>query len=322
MSDMKQQILDKIEASVEVFKRSSPFQYRIRCPFCGDSQKDYKDAHLYLKCSSDPTEPILYNCFLCPAGGRVTASFLEKLKINPDEFKGLDTQIFNKISTIKKGSVDLLTGYPIMDSKQVGYIQKRLGVGLRYEDYDRFKIVWSMETLLPYITDIRIRNTMPNNGDSISFISDDKSTLITRFFNDAIGKWKKTKLFSTAGPSFYTIKATLDLFTQEEIVVNLAEGVMDVISIYKHLNEGDNSVYIATLGSDYEAGVNYVIGNGFIGNNITLKLYIDSEIDEKKLRRQLKPYLWLFNRILMYKNIKYEDFGTDASKIQAIEYQV
>ena len=271
-NNMKQQILYEIENHSTVFKKVNNIQYRIRCPICGDSQSNPRDAHCYLKCDfNNPTEPILFNCFKCNKAGRVTSSFLQKLNIKSDILSKVDNQKYNKITSIKKVDVNIITGTPIMDSNQVKYIENRLGIKFTSEDYDKFKIIWDMKYVYPYASSTKVRNTMPNNNDSITFLSDDKSVLLIRSFNDDGDRWRKLSLFQTGNKSFYTIKTTLNLFTNEPIIVNIAEGVFDVISIYKHFDDG-NSAYIATLGSDYISAIEYAIAKGFIGSNINIRI--------------------------------------------------
>lgn len=320
MNNIKLQIIDEIEKHVDVFSKVSAIQYRIRCPECGDSQKNSRDAHCYIKCSYDPGEPLLYNCFKCNAGGRVTGAFLKKLGIKGDIGSKIDNQRYNKIASIKKlADVNIITGDPMMDSPQVRYIEGRLGKGLTVEDYDRFKIIWDLNRLYPFITDDRVRNSMPNNMDSVSFLSDDKSVLLVRYFSDDSSRWRKIKLFPSDNRAFYTIKSTIDLFTSEDIEVNIAEGIFDVFSIYKNFNNTPNSIFIATLGSDYSGGIEYAIAKGLIGSNVIINIYIDSDIDERSLKYKLKKYKWIFKEIRMFKNIKSKDVGVTTDMIKLVE---
>ena len=48
MSSIKDKILHALENNLDVFYRVSDIRYRIRCPFCGDSQNDYRKEHMYL----------------------------------------------------------------------------------------------------------------------------------------------------------------------------------------------------------------------------------------------------------------------------------
>ncbi len=323
MNDVKQQVLDEIRSKVDVFKKSSAYEYRIRCPICGDSQSNPRDAHCYIKCSYDPNEPLLYNCFKCNSGGRVNRWFLEKLHVREDVISLVDKQKFNRLPSIKTTNVEMLTGSPIMNSPQVRYLESRLGRGFTFDDYDRFKIVWDMKAVLPFISSERVKNTLPSNLSSISFVSDNKSMILCRTFiqDDPESQWRKIKLFPSQGKSFYTIKTTLDLFTQEPVIINIAEGIVDIISVYKNWG-AENSVYIAALGSDYVSVVDYAIAKGIVGQNVTVRVYIDNGIDERSLRYALKKYKWIFGGIYIYRNIKSKDVGVSIDEIQLVERRV
>lgn len=310
--------MNRLEGVCPVFIRVTPTQYRVRCEFCGDSQKNLKDAHMYIKCGYDPTEPILYHCFKCNTSGKINKKFLDAYSISIDGLD-LDEGIYNRIS-FKHSNIELATGNYIPDSPQVDYIEHRLGEGFTIDDYNKFKIVWDMDYIKPYITDTKILYTLPSNRNSISFISDDKSTLLIRFFNN-IDRWRKIKLFPS-DKSFYTIKSNIDLFTKNNIDIHITEGVFDILSIYKNFTNTDESIYIAVLGSDYESGLLHVIRNGIVGTNASVKIYIDQDIDEKYIKYTMKKYKWLYNDIFIYKNIKSHDFGTTLNNINYIEIRV
>ena len=321
--EVKKQIMNEIEKRGEMFRQLSPIEYRIRCPICGDSQKDFTDAHCYIKCDYDTSENIKYNCFLCNEGGSVSDWFLRKLGVSKKILKNVKIEVRNTIQSIKTADVDVITGYPIPESPQIKFLERKLGPGLSLEDYDRFKIIWNMDEIAKFISNRRILNTLPSNRDRIQFLSDNKSMLLSRSFIDSKeSQWRKINIFSSVTKSFYTIKCTLNIFTDETITVNIAEGILDVISVYKNFNDGVNSVFVAVLGSDYISGVDYIISKGFIGDNIVLKIYIDDNIDRKILISQLKKYKWIFSKILIYKNLKYKDVGTIIDRIKLIEYKV
>lgn len=321
-NDVKHKIIDEIEKKSDVFYRKSNEQYLVRCPICGDSQKNSKDAHCYIKCSNDPNEPLLYMCFKCNSAGMVSRSFLEKMGVRSNITAELDNQRYNKVPSIKKMDINIITGDPVMNSLQTQYIEKRLGSGFTSDDYDRFKIVWDMTLVYPYITDQRVKNSMPINSNSVSFLSDDKSLMLTRSFDDDGILWRKTNLFPSDNRAFYTIKSTIDLFTSDTIEVNIAEGVMDVLSIYRNFASPNNAVFIAAMGSDYVSSVDYAIAKGLIGNNIVVKIYVDDDINEKSLKYKLKKYKWIFKEIYIYKNIKAKDVGVTMDKIKLIESKI
>lgn len=317
----KQEILKEIEKHSEVFKQVSRFQYRIRCPICKDSIKDLTDSHCYIKCTDNPDELLLYNCFLCNRGGVVGKKFLEALGIDLNTATRLISfDRYNKIGNIKNMDIDVVTGKPLLKSPQVRYIEKRLGEGFTYDDYDRFKIIWDWDNIYRSITNKRILNSLPNDRLSLSFLSDDKCSILTRAYDDSYGRWSKKSIFQSDNRAIYTIKSTIDLFTKDIIEVNIAEGIFDVLSIYKNFTHSENSVYIAVLGSDYISGIMFAIMKGLIGNNIIIRIYLDAEIDDKPLKKQLnKYYKWLFKDIFIYKNIKSKDVGVKLDQIELLE---
>lgn len=326
MDKVKLQILDEIEKHSSVFKKINSIRYRIRCPLCGDSQKDLNDAHCYIKCDVDnPNEPLLYICFLCNKSGRVDKHFLEMLDVDKSLIFKLSNQRYSKLDNIKCTNIDIITGDTIMNSPQTSYIEHRLGKGLNKDDYDKFKIIWNINTIIPYISDIRIKNTLPCNIDSITFLSDDKTMLLSRAFYDVNGdRWRKIKFIQTDSKSFYTIKSTINLFTQEPIVVNIAEGILDVLSIYKNFTDTPNSIYIAALGSNYISALEYMMCKGFVGSNVQVRIYIDNDdkVNESDLKIRLKKYKWIFESIHILKNIKSKDVGVKIDQIKLVDKKV
>ncbi|MCM1439560.1 MAG: hypothetical protein NC131_10230 [Roseburia sp.] len=317
----KIKILNEIENKADMFRKLSPIQYRIRCPICGDSQKNIRDAHCYIKCSYDPSEPLQYNCFLCNSKGRIGKYFLEKLGIKNELVSKVESERYNKLLIFKEGK-EFDEAKPIMDSVQIKYIENRLGKGLTENDYEKFRIVWDMNIVSQICSSNKVRNKLPANWNTISFLSDDRSLLISRTFIAGKNQWIKNRLFPMPNRPFYTIKTTLQLFTEDRIVVNIAEGIFDILSVYKNFNDCENSVFIATLGSDYIGGVEYAIAKGFVCSNVELRIYMDQDKDEKILKKQLKDYKWIFGSIIIYRNISSKDVGVTIDNIQLSEIKV
>ena len=322
----KQLLVDKIKQKSSVVKDVNRTEFRIRCPICGDSQKDPYDTHCYIKCSLDPDEPLQYYCFLCNSHGRVGASFLRALKIDSKTIGEVEGQVIKRLPSLRNTDIDILTGNVNMNSPQVRYIEDRFNIHLTADDYDRFKIIWDWNNIKQYIKNTRILNTLPGNWNTISFMSDDKTLILNRTFlsSEQDHQWRKIRIIPNDGiRAFYTIKSTLDLFTKDKIVVNVAEGIFDILSVYINFsNDCSNNVYIAALGSDYIPALEYMILKGFIGSNIEIRVYIDDGIDEKVLFEKLKSMKWLFGSINVYKNTLYKDVGVDIKHIRLIRKRI
>jgi len=321
-NEIKRKILNAIEDKADVFIKKSDIQYLTRCPICGDTDKDPTHAHCYIKCTYDPTEPLQYNCFLCNNNGAIGKYFLDKMGIDKNTINEYTSDMkYNKLPSLKD-SKDLELSELDMSSDQIKYIEYRIGKGLCIEDYNKFRIVPNISDLEKYITSVKVKHTLPSNRNSISFLNDDNSVLLTRLFEDIDNKrWNKKRLFPSNNKSMYTIKVQLDLFTEEEININISEGVLDALSSYKNFSEGI-SINLAVLGSNYIDGIEYMIAKGFIGDNINIRIYVDDNINIKQLKNDLKSYKWIFKSINIYENILYKDIGTRVEKIQLKEYKV
>lgn len=322
IASIKIKIMEEIEKASPIFLRSSAVQYRIRCPICGDSIKNPNVTHMYLKCDFTTNEPILYYCFKanCNAHGNVNSEFLKKMGIVVDGIELLENSTYNKLKSMKTVDIDILTDDVIMDSNQVKYIEYRLGEGFTYDDYKKFRIIWNMENIASRLSNERVIQRLPNCNNTISFISDNKSYLITRTFAKDNG-WMKIKLFDY-GNIYYMIESSFNLFTADDVYINIAEGVFDILSVYKNFNTGDNSAYIASLGSDYISALKYIISKGLVGKNFHINIYIDSEINKKTLIWNLRKYRWIFGRMKIFENIKYKDVGVTIDKIKLVETNV
>lgn len=324
MSDLmkiKYDLINEMESN-SLFEKVSNIRYKCRCCICGDSQSDYRKKHMYIKCDTSTDEPILYICFKCNKSGIINQYMLQQIGISNVNIDNLSISTYKRIQSIKNVPTNVVIGSPLLHGDQDGYIEYRLGKGFSWDDYNKFKIVWDMETIIPYIS-MKIKNTLPSNNDSISFLSDDKSTLITRFFNDQYG-WKKNKLISSDNRVFYTIATSIDITIDAPIYINIGEGIFDVLSIYKNFNTGINSAYIACMCSDYESAIKYMMCKGFISNNIIINIYIDDNIDMQFLKKRLKTYKWIFNEINIFKNIKenQKDIGVHIDNIQLAHYNI
>lgn len=320
--DEKIKILDAIRSVTRVVPRSH-VRYSIRCPYCGDSDKDLSHTHCYIKCSQEPDEPLLWKCFLCNRKGSVNMDFLKKLGIkDKDAFELTSASTFNKISHKEYEEAKADMGTVRMDSPQVKYVNSRLGAEFDKTDFERFRIVWSQEALAKTISNQKIINTLPSNRNTISFLTEDNSLLLTRTFEETSNgsQWHKTRI--KPGIQFYTIRSTFNLFTSDLIYVNIAEGIFDILSVYKNFTNSENSAYIASLGSDYTAALDNMIHRGLIGKNVVVNVYMDNGIDEKRLRQSLERYKWMFNSIHIIHNSKSKDVGVKAENIFLVDIRL
>jgi hypothetical protein len=100
----------------------------------------------------------------------------------------------------------------------------------------------------------------------------------------------------------------------EPINFIIAEGIMDVTGLYYH-HPIPNAMYIATLGSEYKAGIDHRLKMGIFGNSVHIHIFKDSDVDNTNIR---VPYgmRQLFKHIYVYQNTIYKDYGVSKDKME------
>ena len=67
--DTKIRLINALLSRNVFIRKVNDVEYQTRCPYCGDTQKNFNDGHLYIKINPNDNLPIVYNCFKCPAHG-------------------------------------------------------------------------------------------------------------------------------------------------------------------------------------------------------------------------------------------------------------
>ena len=305
MSISNAELLEVIRQYGENFDkvRSQDAWYKIRCPFCGDSDNP-RHAHCYIHCDVNSNERVVWHCMRCPGKntGLVNRKFLELIGVTD--------------SSILKG----VAGSARVNRIEVKYLQHRLG-DFNSEDVSRFKILWDLSVVPPLVRrrDGSMPFNLPTNMDSITFLSHDNGMMITRGFRPE-DVWVKRKIRNSRG--FYVIKTELDLFTSEPIYVSVCEGIMDTLSAYRNFREDGYNLFISALGSDYIPAVEYVIKMGVVGKNVHVRVYMDTDRNEEFLTDQLRFYKLVFGSISIRKNTKFKDIGVPISMIRIVDRKV
>lgn len=309
-----------------------------RCVLCGDSMKNPNKKRLGIKCDyTNPTEPLLYNCFNCGESGVVSSQMLRDIGVNDDELIQSVRQI-NKGALSSEGNVKVskyknnktidvvippLTNNPTHMTK-LQYLFSRIGKpeSMNMENLKRLKIVWSLKDFL------ELNGVSPINQytdlldrDYIGFLSARNEYII---FRDITGKNKmryvKYNIFGVFDNSnaFYTIQNSIDLLSREDIHIIAAEGTFDILSLFYNVYDGDihNKIFCATCNGQYRNVLMYYINKGLVGRNICIDIYRDSDNDKfmnyKKLKMELKPYTKNYH---VYYNTLSKDFGVPKEMI-------
>ena len=345
--DFKQEFINKLFNRGVYTRKVDDTQYRTRCPLCGDS-KNLNTGHLYIKVNPDDNLPIVFICFKCGENGILNDKHLELLDIGDDEFKSSLSSLNKTCDKIDKKHINETTQLLHFDyfippqsfSNKIAYVENRLGIHFTNDELSDIKIITSLREFLiaNNIKSITCHNDIAFmlERDYVGFLSYGNSHIL---FRDITGKnkipWikypitqesKKTKIF-------YSISSEIDLYTNDDININIAEGVMDILSVkYNLINNSQNNINIAVGGRYYDKMLLLLIDMGFVGSNIIINIYADNdEMFNKKnktpttisyFKDLLSKYKYLYKRINIYYNRIGKDVGVPKEQILLTKYTI
>ncbi len=334
--ETKRIIYNALKDNPEV-KVSSSMQLETKCFLCGDSKKNPNKKRLGIKCNfNDPDEPVLFNCFNCGAHGIFTVDMLHQMNIvdkeldsalrhmNNNILKDDGTKRVNKYKNTKEVQVDFAPLYKKDTTvSKIKYLYNRVGYQIPIEDFNRLKIIFDL------IDFLKVNKVNPNNEyvnilskDYIGFLSVNNEYIIFRDITDKHKmRYVKYNIFNVFDNtnSFYAIKNSVDLLTEGDINISIAEGAFDIIGLYCNIFNRDitNNICIASCNGSFSAPIRHYIGKGIVGSNVKINCYQDNDtkLNFKKIREEFKPYIMKSSNFSVYYNSLYKDFGVPKEKI-------
>ena len=339
---IKQDIIQALFNRPVYTKQVNNEEFRTRCPYCGDSQKNLNTGHMYIKINVEDNFPIVWNCFKCNEHGILTAETLALLEIDNVDLRSEVTSLnrtSDKVSAFRflNNVKTIFFDYEIPKitrGKKTEYSEKRLGHSINDEDLRKMKIITSFREFLIHnkVKELLCDTAMAFRIEDhyVGFLSYGNSHIL---FRDITGKenyrWIKYPITqeSKEGRLFYSIESSVDLFTDEKIIINLAEGPMDILSAYSNLGyDKENIMNIAVCGKQYVSMINYLTSIGFVGDNICLNIFADNDKEFNKnknnvpmtinlFKNMLKKYKHLYGEVNIYYNEKSKDIGVPISEI-------
>lgn len=287
-----------------IFRHRNSFEYSCQCPYCGDNK-----GHCYVKIDTTDDSPVVFKCFKCVESGIFGNKFIE--------FFNLDLKIpKNKCGNkkiIKKGGVSVVVIDDILKEsdhteKVCNYILGRVG---HYPSFDELKMFQYVGNPIQYTREYLggcDNNRIFNNRFWFKLTN---GNIAGRWKNDETDfRWMRMKSNNVCGKGLYSMKKGFN--PNEELNICIAEGVLDVIGLYYNYSV-ENSIYIATMGKDYESGLDYVIDKGLYGKSVNVKIFKDPDVEFIKLDKLKQK---LFNRIEIYGNILGYDYGVKPDKLE------
>lgn len=325
---MDNKIFDIIRANKNPsYSVSNGKNVAVRCPYCGDSVKNPKSAHLYIEVNP----PYRFRCFRCEVSGRLNQSVLRDLEIYSNDIS-LEILKGNSGLRQRSGKIDVVANRPklaIFDSqvedRTLAYLNGRFGTSFtKVEAVKYFKAVLDPLQFIK-TNKINISGSKFQFNDSIGFISSDGTYVV---FRDITNKQKlryyNLRLVSDDfedASKVYNIRSKVDVM-KEKTILNIAEGAFDIIGIWnkfkdEYNDDSVNVIYSAAAGKSYNAAILRYIRMGFL--DLEINIYTDSSDDVKfedfrVLKRQNK-YIKNMTINIIYNTIE-KDFGVPKDRIE------
>lgn len=339
--ELKQQLVEKLQSKGDYFRKVNDVEYRTRCQFCGDSSKNLNTGHLYIRINFDDNFPMVYHCFKCGMSGIVNQDFLSTMDIDDLDMKS-KLSMYNKhadnLEAYKfvNGDKTIIFDYTrpeIKDYRKIKYIEKRLGKSFTEEDIEQMKIITSLKDFLiqndiNYITcDKAWANAIEDHY--IGFLTFGGSHIMFRDITETESySWIKYPITQESNQcrAFYTLESEIDIFTEDKIIINMGEGILDILSVCYNLEQNNpNTLNIAVGGKGYCSILDKLLNMGFVGNNIILNIYADNDAVYNKKAKQsttinyfksiLRKYKHLYGEVNIFYNMIGKDVGVPKEQI-------
>jgi len=347
-TETKQDMIQALFNRGGYIKQVNDAEYRTRCPFCGDSQKNFNTGHLYIRINVDDNFPMVYNCFKCNEHGIINQEFLNIMDIDDINLKSSVTML-NKTSDKLKahkfinGDKTIIFDYirpEVKKCKKIEYIENRLGIILNEQDIERLKIITSLREflILNEIKSITCDNRWAHKIEDhyVGFLTFGGSHILFRDITETEEyRWIKYPITqeSKQCQAFYSMEAEIDLFSKDKIIINLSEGILDIASAYANLGYDEpNTMNIAVCGKHYVSILTKLANMGFVGDNIVLNIFADNDKDFNNKNNQpttieyfrciLRKMKYLYGEVNVYYNTTSKDIGVPRQNISLKKYRL
>lgn len=271
----------------------------IRCPFCGDSKKSKYSMHMYIQ--NKP--PFKYYCQRCNASGIANSKLIGLLNGNDAGIINYLGNTYNTyISNLNKKygrsinriqDKDYSYEVPNIDSeipsKNIKYIEDRLGIKLDTDDISRYKIVldmvefYNVNNIKSEESEYRSLNKL--NQEYFKYMLSDNTIMNCR---DMTGKNKRKHIkqrlykgYEGSSTRMYSISNNVNL-ENEVFNIHIAEGFFDIISIYNHIHNTkmeDNDLFVSCNSKGYKYVLDHLFSEGI--TNMNINIYSDKDVKPK-----------------------------------------
>lgn len=322
-------------------------QYAIRCPFCGDSAKNLRHPHFYIKVSPDNREGIpffSFDCKLCTKKAKfMTLKDARKIGIENEQLlEYIDSISKTRSNNIASGGsnviakrleCDLPNTVDIGIKKKLEYIYNRLEDDDIIQNPEKYKIIidplsFFMKNKLPLNYDYqdpkRLLRTMQNC--CVGFLSFDNTHINFRDITGTLeNRYTQYMIYSesvlkqddkTAETSGMYIVPTKINTMNPSLKIKMAEGSFDILRAFTDFHNHDHSQGIFASVSNshgYIPCLTKMMEYGMLFDEVDI--YSDSDVELSFYRNMVKPIIP--NAVLrVYYNNASKDIGDKTKPLK------
>jgi hypothetical protein len=313
-----QLIIDAIIAASSLYHRvvKPDKLWQIRCPICGDSKSNRRTGHMYLF-STEFDGLITYYCHKCMATGQITTDNISQFTSDDSVISLIDN---TKTAKFRHDEDMINIDLPKVDrqSPQYKYLISRIGVEIPDDDLNRLRIVTDCPKFFnDYFHDRQDLQNLYRGG--IGFLNSDNTKMCARSIvspaDEGDHRWALKNLIKKGTGAPYVIKTNIDIMTTETFTIHIAEGIIDIISIYMNFKSNPNDIYISALGKNYFKSLSWLMLKCIFGTNVNVNCYLDSDVKADKVADHLNKISWMYGKIKYIYNSKAHDFGVHKDQI-------
>lgn len=337
-NSLKYKIIDLLQNLSVCNINSAKTEYTVRCPYCGDSQKDLSHGHFAIHIDVNNDDAILYRCLKCSVSGILNGDVLNELQLNTtpdtnDQLRNFNRKVVKKNNLTNANyenyTVPLYSSTPSNDLK-LKYLNNRIGTTINYSEAKDLKIVFDIFEFLRYnkidaIPGLSFKKQELLNKYYIGWLSTNNNCITFRRIIDDNNLMRYIKIIlnphNINGNTFYSIPNKIDLLYTQNINIHIAEGIFDITSVYKNLQNSNlqNNYFYAACGFGYLTILKYLIYNG-INTGLNIHIYSDNDKTDKDhiqyLFKRSAVGIWI-DHIYIHRNrfSGEKDYGVPINRI-------
>lgn len=310
-------------------------QLKCRCPFCGDSRKSENHTNFSIKTDFENKQPLFYQCFRasCKESGVVDGEFL-KLTGCVSSQAYMELAAYNKVAEVKtKNKYNITYAKPVeiippkrneLNVKKFTYLCSRFDENFTLKELKKYKIIIDPLDFIAF-NEIELEKEREKYYKNcmkygIGFLSIDNSTMVVRRVD------RKEYVIINLNPGkesnkLYVVPSRFNLMSTDRVILNIAEGGFDILSVSRNLGiEGDNVINAATGGGISAANLRFFIKAYGLIDRLTINIYGDNDVKletYKKAIASIADYVNDLEANIIYNDYpKEKDFGVRSKKIQ------